>query len=78
MSSQNGYGELPPELQQVHWRVDSVEKDLEKECQERKENDKIIFSKIDSIKDMAIYQLCAIILVLIGIIAIYLKDAPKT
>lgn len=78
MPSQNGYGELSPELQQVHLRVDFVEENLEKECLERKENDRVIFSKIDSIKDMAIYQLCAIILVLIGIIAVYLKDTPKT
>lgn len=69
----NGYGDLPPQLQQVHWRIDKVEECIEKVEQERKDTDKTIFEKFDKLNTMIIYQLCAIIITLIGVLAIYLK-----
>lgn len=62
----------PSTVQQVHWRVDKVEEDLEKECVERKENDKIIFEKFDKMQQMVIYQLCAAILTLVVVVAMFI------
>ena len=62
---------LPPTIQQVHWRVDKVEENLEKEVSERKDTDKIMFKKFDNLNNMIIYQLCAAILTLIGVIAVF-------
>lgn len=67
------YSNIPTSLQQVHWRVDKVEEILEKECQERKETDKHIYEKFDKLYNMTIYQLCAIILTLIAVFAVYTK-----
>ena len=65
------YGELPPSIRQVHWRVDRVEEDLKIEITERKETDKIIFEKFDKINNMIIYQLCAAILTLVVVVAMF-------
>ena len=68
----NEYGELPPSIQQVHWRVDQVEENLKTEITERKETDKIIFEKFDKMNSMIIYQLCAAILTLVVVIAMFI------
>lgn len=67
------YSALPSGLRQVYWRVDMVEDCLEKEINERKETDKDMFNKFDKLNSMIIYQLCAAVLTLIAIIAVYIK-----
>ena len=67
----NEYGELPPSMQHVHWRVDKVEENLKIEITERKETDKIIFEKFDKMNSMIIYQLCAAILTLVVVVAMF-------
>ena len=71
--SENEYSSHPSSLREVHWRVDKVEEELEKECKERKENDKLLFEKFDNMNKMIIYQLCAAILTLVAVLAVYLK-----
>lgn len=61
------------DIRQVSWRVDKVEEELEKECKERKENDKLLFEKFDNMNKMIIYQLCAAILTLVAVLAVYWK-----
>ena len=68
---ENEYSELPPSMRQVHWRVSKVEENLEKEITERKETDKVIFEKFDKMNNMIIYQLCAAILTLVVVIAMF-------
>ena len=67
----NEYSELPHSMQQVHWRVDQVEENLKNEITERKETDKVIFEKFDKMNNMIIYQLCAAILTLVVVIAMF-------
>lgn len=69
---QNKYSNLPPELRQVHWRVDEVKEDIEKETTERKEADKVMFEKFDKLNSMIIYQLGAAILTLVIIVAMFI------
>ena len=64
--------ELPSSLKQVHWRVNKVEENLEKEITERKETDKAIFEKFDKMNNMIIYQLGAAILTLVVVIAMFI------
>lgn len=71
--SENDYTKLPQSVQKIHWRVDKVEEELEKECKERKETDKLLFEKFDNMNKMIIYQLCAAILTLVAVLAVYLK-----
>lgn len=66
-----GHAKIPLSVQQVSWRVDVVEENLEKETTERKEIDKTIFEKFDNINRMIIYQLCAAILTLVVVIAMF-------
>ncbi len=76
MAFKNGYkdySELPPQLQNIHWRIDKVEECVDKVENERKETDKIIFEKFDKLNNMIIYQLCAVVITLIGVLAVYLK-----
>lgn len=60
------------DIYQLPWRVAKVEENLEKECIERKENDKVIFEKFDNINRMIIYQLGAAILTLIVVLAMFI------
>jgi len=60
------------DIYQLPWRVAKVEENLEKECIERKENDKVIFEKFDNINRMIIYQLGAAILTLIIVLAMFI------
>lgn len=69
--SENDYNKLLQSLQKVHWRVEKVEESLEKECSERKENDKLLFEKFDKMQQMVIYQLCAAILTLVVVVAMF-------
>ncbi len=71
--SENDYTKLPQSVQKIHWRVDKVEENLEKECKERKENDKLLFEKFDKLNTMIIYQLIAAILTLISVLALFIK-----
>ena len=64
-------GCLPSELKQVNWRVDKVEENLKDEIIERKETDKIIFEKFDKMNNMIIYQLCAAVLTLVIVVAMF-------
>lgn len=66
------YCDLPPSMQKVHWRVDRVEENLEKEIIERKEYDKTISEKFDKMNNMIIYQLGAAILTLVVVIAMFI------
>ncbi len=72
------YNSFPILLQKVHWKVDTVKRDLETvkhdletECAERKETDKMIFEKFDTMNHMIIYQLCAAILTLVVVVAMF-------
>lgn len=73
LSENDYYDNLPSSMQKVHWRVDKVEENLEKECAERKENDKLLFEKFDKLNTMIIYQLIAAILTLISVLALFIK-----
>lgn len=70
--SENEYGELPPSMQQVHWRVEKVEENLKTEITERKETDKIIFEKFDKMNNMIMYQLCSAVLTLVIVVAMFI------
>lgn len=65
------YSDAPHSVKEVHWRVDRVEEELDKECSERKDADKLYSDKIESMTNMLIYQLCATILTLVIIIFMF-------
>jgi len=69
--SESEHGCLPPDLRQVNWRVGKVEEGLENEIIERKKTDKIIFEKFDKMNNMIIYQLCAAVLTLVIVVAMF-------
>ena len=66
-------GDFSPTVKNIHWRVDEIEKDLDDDCTERKENDKLLFEKFDKLNMMIIYQLCAAILTLVAVLALFLR-----
>lgn len=69
----NTESNMPVVLQKIHWRVDAVEVSLNKEISERKDTDKLMFEKFDKMSTNIIYQLCAAILTLIVILAMFVK-----
>ena len=72
MTQNAEYSGLPPAIQQVHWKIDKVEDDLEKETTDRKDTDKVMFEKFDKLNNMIICQLGAAILTLVVVIAMFI------